>query len=205
MTTVGREVYVLRIPKCGDFQAGQVIAVTTSPAIPPRLYSLCSGTQDTHWDILFNINHQGLLTPRLADLQAGDEIYVSMPFGSFIDHAGPSWWIAAGTGIAPFHSMLRSGLGSNKQLVHGARRAHGFYFASEFQATLDTRYTRCCSQEDGNGLYAGRLTNWLREQDALPPDMLYLLCGSAEMVVQVRDILLAKNVPFDNIRSEIYF
>ena len=205
MTAVGREAFVMRIPRCADFLPGQVIGITTIPSIPPRLFSLCSGTEDDYWEILFNIKHDGMLSPRLATAQPGDKVYVSMPFGSFVDDKQPSWWIAAGTGIAPFRSMLRSGLNHNKHLVHGARRPTGFYFAEAFLSQLNERYVRCCSQGAPAGLYAGRLTHWLQAQPALPPDMPYLLCGSAEMVVQTRDILLAKNIPFEKIRSEIYF
>lgn len=205
MKVVENSAYVMRIPRCGDFLPGQVIGVTTTPSIPPRLYSLCSGTKDPYWEILFNIQSAGLLTPRLAEIRANHTVYVSMPFGSFIDDQTPSWWIAAGTGIAPFRSMLRSGLTKDKHLVHGARKPTEFYFADEFRRQLASRYVRCCSQGEGENLYAGRLTHWLEEQPNVPTDTTYLLCGSAEMVVQVRDILLSRGVTFGNIRSEIYF
>ena len=205
ITTVGRESFVMRIPRCANFAPGQVIAVTTTKSIPPRLFSLCSGIDDPYWEILFNIKHDGVLSPKLAHIKSGDPLHVSQPFGTFIDTANPSWWIAAGTGIAPFRAMLRSGLGPNKRLLHGARRAHGFYFASEFQPILTSRYIRCCSQEALTECYNGRLTKWLQEQPSVPTDIAYLLCGSAEMVVQIRDILLAKGVLFENIQSEIYF
>ena len=39
----------------------------------------------------------------------------------------------------------------------------------------------------------------------LPVDRKYYLCGSAEMVVGTRDILISKNVPYDAIIAEIYF
>ena len=34
---------------------------------------------------------------------------------------------------------------------------------------------------------------------------MYYLCGSADMVVEVRDILIGKGIPFGHIISEIYF
>ena len=37
------------------------------------------------------------------------------------------------------------------------------------------------------------------------PCLKYYLCGSAEMVVEIRDILIEKGIPFDRIISEIYF
>ena len=205
ISNVGPKTFTIRIPRCTNFSPGQVIGVTTTPSIPPRLFSLCSGIHDAYWEILFNIKHDGVLSPLLAKLQPGDTIHVSPPFGSFIDAETPSWWIATGTGIAPFRAMIRSDLGHNKHLVHGARRTTGFYFADELRATLESRYIRCCSQGEGAELYPGRLTHWLQAQQTVPTDIPFLLCGSAEMVVQVRDILLSKGVPFEKIRSEIYF
>jgi ferredoxin--NADP+ reductase len=36
-------------------------------------------------------------------------------------------------------------------------------------------------------------------------DQKYYLCGSAEMVVESREILISKGIPFNNIVAEIYF
>jgi ferredoxin--NADP+ reductase len=197
--------FLLQLPKLAPFVPGQVIGITSHKSIPPRLFSICSANTDTYWDILFNVKQDGILSPKLGNLSKGDSLYVSMPFGSFTDSTQPSWWIATGTGIAPFRAMLRSGLGENKFLLHGARSAANFYFAEECACRLQQNYLRCVSQGTSEGAYSGRLTNWLRENNTLPTDRPYLLCGSAEMVVEVRDILIAKGIPFGNIRAEIYF
>jgi len=39
----------------------------------------------------------------------------------------------------------------------------------------------------------------------IPADIKYYLCGKALMVVETRDILIERGVPFSNILSEIYF
>nr|NQU89377.1 oxidoreductase [Bacteroidota bacterium] len=54
-------------------------------------------------------------------------------------------------------------------------------------------------------VFHGRITKWLSEAESLPINRKYYLCGSAEMVVEVRDILIEKNVPYGNIVAEIYF
>lgn len=205
ITTLGQNGFLLQLPKLAAFVPGQVIGISTNTSIPPRLFSICSGKDDPQWEILFNIKSDGVLSPKLANLSNGDPIYVSMPFGSFTDTRETSWWIAAGTGIAPFRSMIRSGLGNAKHLLHGARSPDSFYFADECATKLGDRYVRCVSQGTMDKAYSGRLTNWLREKNDLPKTIPYLLCGSAEMVVEVRDILISKDIPFENIRAEIYF
>jgi ferredoxin--NADP+ reductase len=101
--------------------------------------------------------------------------------------------------------MFRSGLATGKTLIHGGRTLSSFYFQDEFQSFFLDKYIRCASKAHGNGFYSGRLTSYLKEQNYLPTDQKYYLCGSPEMVVEVRDILISKHIPFGNIVAEIYF
>ena len=45
----------------------------------------------------------------------------------------------------------------------------------------------------------------MKEWDSLDTNKKYYLCGSAEMVVETRDILLSRGGPVTNINSEIDF
>ena len=202
---IAPEVFVLSIHKEVEFQPGQVIGLTLDLKEEPRMYSICSGTRDGSLQVLYNVKKDGFLTPRLGKYRKNDRIWISRPFGSFLGTMEPAYWIAAGTGIAPFLSMFRSGQGSGKVLIHGGRRLDSFYFEDEFMPYLRDHYIRCCSQEKGRGVYEGRLTQYLREQPVLPPGHKYYLCGMAEMVVETRDILISKGIPFENILAEIYF
>lgn len=188
-----------------DFQPGMVVKLTVNSDITPRIYSICSGKDEEDIKVLFSIKEDGLLTPRLAAVQEGMKIWVTEPYGSFLDHNKPSWWIATGTGIAPFYSMFRSGITENKTLIHGVRNLNQFYFEDEFQLTLADRYIRCCAHESSSGIFPGRVTTYLQEINDLPPHINYYLCGKALMVVEVRDLLIAKGVPYENILAEIYF
>lgn len=198
-------VFVLSFPRIWDFTAGQVIGIGGHETDEARLYSIASGELDDEVDILYNINPEGKLTPWLALLNTADTLWVSEPFGAFASEPGNGWWIASGTGIAPFSSMLRTGLGAGKKVLHGGRNMQSFYFSDQFEAGIGENYIRCSSREDGPGVFHGRITKYLMEQPSLPVDEKYYLCGSAEMVVDVRDILIDKGVPFENIISEIYF
>lgn len=197
--------FVLSFTRDFVFIPGQVLAVTTSEDIAPRLYSIASGTQDDEINILYTLKPGGGLTPSLATLKSGDSVFVSEPAGNFYGIAGPSVWIAAGTGIAPFVSMWRSGLTKDKTLIHGGRFLFSFYFENEFKNALGESYVRCCTKEGGDGVFHGRVTQWLEKQPALWPDKKYYLCGSAEMVVETRDILIEKGISYDKILAEIYF
>lgn len=198
-------IFTILTEKKFDFIPGQVVAVALSPAEEPRLYSIASGNKASHIRILFDINPAGLLTPRMADLTPGDLVLMSKPFGRFLGTDEPAWWIATGTGVAPFISMAESGLGKNKKLIHGARTPNEFWFSEFFSTVLNDNYVRFATRETGPEIQSGRLTQWLKSQNNLPNNIKYYLCGNANMVVDVRDILVSKGIPYDNIIAEIYF
>ena len=202
---ISPDVYWIGYKRQDTFSPGQVVKLTLDKNIPPRIYSICSGRDESEIRILFNIKESGLLTPKLAELPIGSPLFVSAPYGSFLDTSTASWWIATGTGIAPFYSMMRSGMHSHKTLLHGFRFRNQAYFETECLRALGENYHRCCSAETGKGIYSGRVTDFLKAQVALPVDHRYYICGQASMAVEVRDILIAKGIPFTNISTEIYF
>jgi NAD(P)H-flavin reductase len=197
-------VFLLSIPRRFDFIPGQSVSVTVDPSIPPRSYSIASGRADPFVELLFNVVPEGLLTPRLARLGPGDDLLVSAPFGAFRDDEGPSAWVATGTGVAPFASMIRSGRSAEKTLIHGSRQLSGLFFHDLFASVLGSSYIPCCSAEEKEAVFHGRVTAYLRERP-LPPVGRYLLCGGTEMVVDVRDLLISRGVPFSEVNAEIYF
>jgi len=202
---IATSVFLLSFPREFTFRPGQVLGLGLSSTDDPRLYSIASGENEPDIKILYNIKPDGHLTPSLAQLKPGDTLWITPPFGNYEGSNEPGYWIAAGTGLAPFISMFYSGMGDNKILIHGGRTLDAFYFSKELLNAFGDRYVRCCSQQKGEGVYSGRVTRYLEEQDNLPEDQKYYLCGGAEMVVQCREILLMKGIPFNNIIAEIYF
>ena len=198
-------VFVVGFIRKHDFIPGQAIKLSIDKVNPPRIYSICSGNQDNEICVLFNIKEDGFLTPKLAEMCAGDAVYASAPYGTFFGTEHPAWWIATGTGIAPFHSMLASGMGKNKKLVHGVRHLNQFYFENELAEGLGENYFRCCSAESADGIQPGRVTAFLEQQTDFSKDWKYYVCGQATMAVETRDLLIEKGIPFGNIITEIYF
>ena len=198
-------VYIISFSRNFKFTAGQVVAIDIVPDGQPRLYSIASGENEEYVDVLFDEKPDGKLTPFLSKLHSGDTIYVSEPFGTFTTTGRKAFWIASGTGVAPFVSMAHSGLVVDKMLIHGGRLDENFYFSDVLISLMTDGYVRCCSQQQDTQNYKGRLTGWLTDNQDLSTDCQYYLCGSPEMVVHVRDILIEKGIPFHNIVSETYF
>lgn len=198
-------VFVISVKRMHNFIPGQVVKIGLDHEVPPRIYSICSGNQEDELRILFNIKEDGYLTPKLSSFIPGDEILVSKPYGGFIGVDEPAFWIATGTGVAPFYSMLQSGQKENKTLIHGARFLNQFYFEDDMKWMLGKDYIRCCSQEKSCDVFPGRVSDYLQTLTEFPIDCKYYLCGKALMVVEVRDLLIEKGVPYENIIAEIYF
>jgi len=198
-------IYLIGFKRNFLFKAGQVIGIAMEEKGPRRLYSICSGELEEEIHILYKVVDEGFLTPQLSGLEIGDTIWITAPGGEFTGDKDPAVWIATGTGIAPFYSMFRSGLGENKTLLHGNRFLEQFNYYDEFQEALGQDYIRCCSADNSEEVYQGRVTGYLEELEELKPALKYYLCGSADMVVEARDILISKGIPFGNIISEIYF
>lgn len=198
-------VHYLQLEKAFEFHAGQVIALAMHPDDEPRLYSIASGTRQPYLSILFDVKPDGELTPPLSMVQPDDTVYISEPFGKFLCQEQPAIWIATGTGIAPFISLVESGLANNIQLLHGARNIDKFFFQDYLKNKLGANYLRFCTTESETDIIEGRLTTYLENTTNLPTNNKYYLCGGSQMVIDVREILISKGVPFDNIIAEIYF
>ena len=196
--------YLLSFERNFEFSAGQVLGIALKADDEPRLYSIASGEKDNDVEILFNVKPGGELTPKLSELKTGDTIFVTLPFGSFHDSDKPAFFIATGTGIAPFRSMIRSGVKHEITLVHGSRIPENFYFDGELIAA-NINYVKCLSKGESTGVFKGRVTDYLKSIEILPAEHNYHICGNAEMVLECRDFLLEKNIPFGNIIAEIYF
>jgi ferredoxin/flavodoxin---NADP+ reductase len=207
VTEISKDVFTMDLERTFDFLPGQVVAIGLSPNdTEPRLYSIASGIGQPFIRILFDINPTGKLTPLMAAMKPGQTLFVSNPIGKFIGNNDEAWWIATGTGIAPFISMAESGLMQNKTLLHGARTLDKFFYGSYFEDVLGKNYMRFCTTQQAPHVIYGRLTAYLQSLPSLNPSIKYYLCGSSQMVIDVREILAEqKQVPFDNIIAEIYF
>jgi ferredoxin--NADP+ reductase len=135
-------VHLISWGRTHDFYPGQVVKIAADLTMAPRIYSICSGNDEPEIRVLFNVKEKGLLTPLLAGVIPGMKIWATKPYGSFRDDKKPAWWIATGTGIAPFYSMFRSGISENRTLIHGVRKLTQFYFEDELEWAMGDQYIR---------------------------------------------------------------
>jgi ferredoxin--NADP+ reductase len=184
------------------FRAGELITLFGEGDRDQRDYTIASGENDPWIDVLYRLVPHGALTPQLVQLQAGDNVSIAGPYGTFTlrDPERRMVFIATGTGIAPAHSFIRTNSGLNLQVVHGVRKGEDLFYRESFSACA---YQPCVSGEAGIGFH-GRLTAWLAEQE-LDTKAHYYLCGANEMIYEVQDLLTTKNIGLDQLFTEPYY
>jgi ferredoxin/flavodoxin---NADP+ reductase len=188
-----------------QFRAGQHIIVGLKGEMDQREYSIYSSEEDDFLEILVKEVRDGNISSKLKQCKQGDLLQVNGPFGSFgIEsfnrNSRKHVFIATGTGISPFHSLVRSFPGINYTLIHGVRHSSEAYEKDEYDPA---RYVLCTSKENNNGRQ-GRVTSFL-SKFRVTDDMLFYLCGNGNMIYEVYNILRDKGVPDENIISEVYF
>jgi CDP-4-dehydro-6-deoxyglucose reductase len=104
-----------------------------------RAYSTASPPSGNRFELCLNRVHDGHFSPLLFDMQPGETLDMKGPLGHFILKSPPndSIFVATGTGIAPFRSMLLGELGAdtNRQitLVFGVRYEQSLMYRDEFE------------------------------------------------------------------------
>ena len=127
-----------------DFAAGQWVALRTSTdggRPVTRAYSIASPPQEKRFlELCIKEVPGGKLTPFLFKMKPGDPVKVRSPQGRFVLHEdlpGNLVFVATGTGIAPFWSMvndlLARGTGRKMMLFFGARYEEDVIYREGFQ------------------------------------------------------------------------
>lgn len=198
--------FILRIPKSRfKFEAGQHISLSIMGDYQSREYSIYSAEEDDFLDLLVKEVEGGYFSPKLKHLKKGDMVEIHGPFGRFALDAKKidthqHIFIASGTGIAPFHSMVKSNPGLNYKIIHGVRFVNEAYEREEYDAD---RYFLCTSRDNG-GDYQGRLTGYLMETEFQKNSCFYL-CGNSDMIFDAMEILKEKGFNRDDVNVEVYF
>ena len=215
-----------------DFKAGQygVLGLPYSaPRIPTadplpydepdklikRAYSVASSPEVKEYvEFYIALVESGELTPRLFALEPGDKVWLGKKFtGMFTLAEVPQdknvVFIATGTGLAPYMSMIRTDLQCNVErkfaVLHGARHSWDLGYRSELNG-----FKRLCSNfeylpiishpEEENGRWAGdtgfvqKLWSEKRlekkwDTKFTPENTRIFLCGNPNMIKGMLEIL----------------
>ena len=189
-----------------------------------RSYSICSAPQESQIRVAVKQVAQGKFsTYALQELKVGDVLELMPPMGNFVSKstapAKHTLLIAAGSGITPMMSMIKTGLTSNNQdrftLLYGNQTRQSIIFREEL--------------EDLKNKYVSRLSlNHVLSREALDLPIMHgridaqkctefskgifdctqiteaFICGPEAMILEVKNTLLALGMDNSNIHIELF-
>jgi NAD(P)H-flavin reductase len=185
------------------FIPGQYVSMRVTERGDRRSYSICNTPDELHgFKLLVDLKPMGPGSQYLKSLKFGDELDVLAPLGQFVvpDNAPQDHlvFIATGSGIAPFKSMIEDQLRTKQTtkqitLFWGMRYAEELFWLDDWQDLVEAypnfRFHPVISQApDEWTLCKGRVTDCLNVH-ALPENALYFLCGNKPMVADATALL----------------
>ncbi len=201
----------LRPPERIAFKAGQFISFEVPkeglPYPVTRPYSIASSPSvSDRVTLVFNLVEGGPGSTYLYSLKPGDTVTFKGPAGSFVLRDDPTkhlLFVATGTGIAPFRSMLLAlferNTGQPLTLFWGLRYERDLYYQDEL-AEWASRYpaftfVTTLSQPGPEWRGAkGRVTALVQERVTSARDLAVYLCGNGQMIKDVTALIQAKGL-----------
>jgi ferredoxin-NADP reductase len=184
-----------------------------------RAYSIASPPgEDSRFALCLNRVQDGFMSNFLCDMKVGDQIACQGPFGDFILHPPmrDTIFLATGTGVAPFRSMLRWLLADESRhqekqlwLLFGNRYEADVYYHEEFidLAARHPNFHYLPTLSRGGAEWRG-LRGYVQEH--VPEivrdrsDMHAYICGLDKMVKANRELLKSMGWDRKSIHYEKY-
>lgn len=179
------------VPQDVVFEPGQYVRIHPVGSEVSRSYSMANVPGTNRLEFFIRVVEGGAFSRWLAGAKAGDALELSAPHGTFFlrDEDRPRLFVAGGTGVAPFLSMLRSMAAhppaQRTTFVIGARTP-GHLFAMDELKSLGEKLPAIDLQiavehDAGEGCHTGYPTD-LIDKLGLPPTTRVYLCGPPPMV-----------------------
>jgi NAD(P)H-flavin reductase len=194
-----------------DFVAGQFISVREprGDKFVTRAYSIGSPPRGNNtFDLCLNRVDEGFMSNFLCDRLVGETARFHGPHGLFVltPEVEDVIFVATGTGVAPFRSMVQHLFGedgSSQQrhrgkhiwLVYGTRYPEDVYYQEEFErlAAEHTNFHYIATLSRGPENWTGSrgyVQEYVRKVVGERKDMHVYICGLNEMVSSVRNLLI---------------
>jgi len=189
-----------------------------------RPMSISSSADDlSEYEFFIRHVESGGFTPLLWERSVGDLINIKGPKGKFLlqDDGRRALFVASGTGLAPFISMIETlrGRGQERDIVllHGVSYDYDLAWREQLSQLeggdgFPLRYVGTVSRPQQSPEWTGctgRVESIVASQlDAhgLAPETATLyLCGNPEMVSAVEEIAAERGFPPEQVRKELYW
>ena len=195
-----------------------------SPKLIQRPMSVSSSADDlSEYEFFVRLVDSGGFTPLLWERAVGDPINIKGAKGKFLlqDDGRRALFVASGTGLAPFISMIETLRARGRQhdivLLHGASHPHDLAWReqlmeleekSDFPLRYVATISRPAESPDWSGP-TGRVEAVVEEQmdehGLTPENSTLYLCGNPDMITAVDEIATRRGFPPEQVRKELYW
>lgn len=208
------------------FEAGQYATLGLmgpEGKLVQRPMSISSSPDDTsEYEFFIRLVEGGAFTPLLWERKLGDPINIKGAKGKFLlqDDGRTCVFVATGTGLAPFMSMLDTMQLRHQPrdvvLLHGVSYDHDLAWRDElsqlaadgfplrYAATI-SRPQACPNWTGLTGRAEAVLAGHLDEHALTPENATLYLCGNPDMISAVDEIATGRGFPAEQIRKELYW
>jgi NAD(P)H-flavin reductase len=208
--------YQLMLPDSFDFNPGQFISVDVGRGIR-RSYSILSA-ENRILKLVIDLSPGGPGSMFFKNIREGENIRFMGPLGRF-SLSGTNKdkvFIATGTGLVPFVSMIKSlvkdNFDGNIQLFFGTKylgESESYYYLDYEEKNSDNfSIYRCITREDfleeNKFLFKGRVTEALPVKIKDLSNKEFYVCGVNEMIDDVMSVLISLGVDASQIYHEKY-
>lgn len=212
-------VYQLRFHIEGEvmpFIPGQYISLIIDQTTR-RQYSICSAPQESpFFELVVDTAPMGVGSRYILDRKVGDTVQGLFPLGNFQlqQNILSKVFIATGTGIAPFRSMIASETVRNHTeditLFWGLRRETDIYWKDwlEQQEKTDTHFISVLTLSRPDAFWkgaVGHVTEQLQYRLTGFAGTDFYLCGNRSMIQEVTAMLQEQHVPSERIKTDAFF
>lgn len=193
------------------FEPGQYVRMQPEGTQIARSYSMANPPGSNRLEFFIRIVPGGAFSSWLAQAKAGDKVDLSTPRGTFFlrDENRPRLFVAGGSGIAPFLSMLRgmsgTARGVSTTVLIGARTPEHLFGIEELRALrveMPQLHVKLAVEHGADPeSYAGYPTDLISGLSLDPSTRVYL-CGPPPMVEAGRAAAQGAGLPRGDVLCE---
>lgn len=193
------------------FEPGQYVRIQPEGTEIVRSYSMANPPNSDHLEFYIRQVPGGAFSTWLSRAKVGDKVTLSTPHGTFFlrEEDRPRLFVAGGSGLAPFLSMLR-GMSAEARalpttLLIGARTPEHLFAVDELESMCEEmpqlQLKFAIEQGAGSAHHSGYPTDLLVSLGLAPTTRVYL-CGPPPMVEAGRASAQAAGLPRGDVLCE---
>lgn len=214
---ISAKVYLERFeliePKEITFLAGQTVMLYVAPGVNRAMSIASPPSEKTSITFAHDVSPMGAYSTWALSAKVGDPMEFMGPLGAFIldrQSRREKVFVATGTGIAPFHSMILDCISDAEIVLYwGLRHEEDIFWQKEFEELSHTysnfRFVLTLSQPGDNWQgKRGHVQDHLFSQQNLM-EAEYYVCGNKLMVDDLRTKLKAAGVPDTQVKFELFY